>query len=108
MEAARFNLTAGKERYVMSCANCHGDHAEGNEELGAPRLNLLPPWYTARQLRNFQLGLRGAHSADTMGKEMRPMAMVVFKDNELLDVAAYIASLYQKEGAAQNSEQETN
>ncbi|MGZ0656122.1 c-type cytochrome [Coraliomargarita sp. W4R72] len=97
LETTHYNLESGQERYSISCALCHGEQAEGNEAEGAPRLNTLPAWYTARQLRNFQLGIRGSHSDDTFGKNMRPMAMVVYQENEILDVAAYIATLNQND-----------
>ena len=97
LETTHYNLESGQERYTISCALCHGEQAEGNEAEGAPRLNTLPAWYTARQLRNFQLGIRGKHSDDSFGKNMRPMAMVVYQENEILDVAAYIATLNQND-----------
>lgn len=92
-----YNVETGQKRYEMSCALCHGDRAEGNKKEGAPRLNTLPAWYTARQLRNFQVGIRGAHGDDTLGQEMRPMAMVVYDEAEILDVAAFIATLLDSE-----------
>ncbi len=92
-----YNIESGKERYTISCAHCHGERAEGDQALGAPRLNTLPAWYTLRQLRNFQAGIRGQHNDDRRGKEMRPMAMAVYNEQEIQDVAAYIATLQDKD-----------
>lgn len=93
------DLQAGAERYNMSCANCHGEHAEGIEKFDAPRLNTLQDWYLVRQLKKFQKGYRGEHKGDTTGQEMRPMAMAVYTEKELADVATYIMSLGNSDGA---------
>ncbi|MDQ8195213.1 c-type cytochrome [Coraliomargarita sp. SDUM461004] len=97
LDNQQYDLESGKERYTISCARCHGDYAEGNEAEGAPRLNALPAWYTVRQLRNFQAGIRGQHDDDTLGQEMRPMAMAVYNEHDIHNVAAYIATLQASE-----------
>lgn len=82
----------GKQYFVI-CANCHGTKAEGNEEIGAPRLQGQHDWYLVRQLNNFKKGVRGAHEDDTHGHQMRQMVMTL-KDNKAIDdVVSYIASL---------------
>jgi len=77
----------------MTCVACHGAKGEGNAALNAPKLSSLPSWYLARQLKNFRLGLRGAHEGDTYGAQMRPMAMSLVNDQAIQDVVAYIISL---------------
>jgi len=46
-----------------------------------------------RQLKNFRVGIRGAHPDDAFGAQMRPMAMVLTNDEAIADVVAYITSL---------------
>jgi cytochrome c oxidase subunit 2 len=75
------------------CASCHGAEAEGNPDVGAPRLAGQSPEYLARQLRNFRAGIRGADSLDLNGQVMGPMAQQLPDDQAVLDVAAYIATL---------------
>ena len=84
---------AGKQHFVI-CANCHGTNAEGNEEIGAPRLQGQHDWYLVRQLNNFKKGVRGAHKDDTYGHQMRQMVMTTLKDDKAIDdVVSYIDSL---------------
>ena len=76
-----------------TCSTCHGTQAEGNRDLNAPKLAGQAGWYLARQLRNFQQGLRGAHEADTFGKQMVPFATLLADDAAIRDVVAYVATL---------------
>lgn len=44
---------------IAACTACHGEHGEGTPQSGFfPRLAGKPASYLARQLRNFQVGLR--------------------------------------------------
>ena len=44
---------------IASCTACHGEHGEGTPQTGFfPRLAGKPAGYLARQIRNFQDGLR--------------------------------------------------
>ncbi len=81
------------KRYFGMCASCHGSNAEGNEEIGAPRLKGQHDWYLIRQLKNFKQGIRGTHEEDKYGHQMRQMAMTLKDDEAIEDVVAYISSL---------------
>lgn len=86
------NVAAGQAQYAV-CAACHGQKAEGNVALNAPKLSGQQSWYVARQLKYYKQGVRGAHEQDIYGKQMAPMAMVLANDQAIDNVAAYIASL---------------
>lgn len=86
------DVAAGKTAYAV-CAACHGQAAEGNEQLGGPRLAGQNDWYIVRQLASYNDGLRAYDSTDIFGNQMRPMAMVVNSEKAANDVVAYINSL---------------
>lgn len=82
----------GKGLYAV-CSTCHGEHAEGVQELNGPALTGLEDWYIVRQLQNFKTGVRGTDKRDIYGQQMAPMAQVLPDDQAMEDVAAYIKSL---------------
>jgi cytochrome c oxidase subunit 2 len=82
----------GKTQYAP-CAACHGTSAEGNPALNAPALATRDDWYQVRQLQLFKEGLRGTHTDDVYGQQMRPMAGVLADDAAIQDVVSYIHSL---------------
>jgi len=86
------NIEAGKKAYAV-CLACHGAKGEGNKSLNAPRLSNQHDWYIVRQLQLFKSGGRGAHAKDIYGAQMRPMAMMLATDEQVNNVAAYIATL---------------
>ena len=86
------DVAAGKAQYAV-CAACHGQNAEGNEQLGGPRLAGQDDWYLARQVRNYKGGMRGYDPKDTFGAQMRSMAATLTSDKAVNDVVAYISSL---------------
>jgi cytochrome c oxidase subunit 2 len=86
------DLNSGRTQYAP-CAACHGAMAEGNSALNAPALATTGDWYQLRQLQLFKDGLRGAHSDDVYGQQMRPMVGVLADDKAMRDVVAYISSL---------------
>jgi cytochrome c oxidase subunit 2 len=86
------NPDAGKTSY-MTCAACHGQQGEGNPAMNAPSLAGLPDWYIDRQLQHYKQGIRGAHEEDEFGKQMAPMANMLFDDAAIRDVTAYIETL---------------
>lgn len=88
----RGDPVAGREHYA-ACAACHGADGEGNREMNAPQLAGLPAWYLQRQLKHYQEGIRGAHEADTYGRQMAPMAGVLGSQEAVRDVSAWLASL---------------
>ncbi len=81
------------EPLYAPCASCHGSNGEGNQRLGAPRLAGQPGWYVERQLRNWRDGIRGTHSEDIYGMQMRSMAMTLIKDSDLRKVVKFISTL---------------
>jgi cytochrome c oxidase subunit 2 len=82
----------GKVLYNI-CTACHGANAEGNPALNSPANAGQDPWYMTRQLKNFRVGIRGAHPDDTFGAQMRPMAMMLANEQDIADVVAYLTSL---------------
>lgn len=83
---------AGKALFA-TCIACHGETAEGNRDLNAPKLSGQASWYLARQLRDFRNGVRGVHEKDVYGKQMIPFASMLADDAAIRDVVAYIATL---------------
>ena len=86
------NAAAGQALYPL-CGACHGAQGEGNAMLNAPKLTGQEGWYLKRQLKNFQLGLRGGNADDTFGAQMAPMAATLVDDAAIDNVVAYITSL---------------
>jgi cytochrome c553 len=82
----------GKQLFAL-CAQCHGDDASGNPETLAPAIGGLPEWYVVGQLQKFRNGGRGTHFDDISGMRMRPMSMWLRNDEDVANVAAYVASL---------------
>jgi cytochrome c oxidase subunit 2 len=86
------DAAAGQAAYAV-CAACHGPAAEGNEQMGGPKLAGLDDWYLVRQINNYQNGLRGYDPKDIFGNQMRPMAATLASEKAINDVVAYINSL---------------
>jgi cytochrome c oxidase subunit 2 len=86
------DVTAGQASYAV-CSACHGQAAEGNPQLNAPKLNGQASWYLVRQLQAFKHGVRGVADQDTYGKQMVPFAATLTDDAAVKNVVAYIASL---------------
>ncbi len=86
------NIESGKKAFT-TCVACHGERGEGNKSLNAPRLSKQHDWYTVRQLKNFQQGIRGSHPKDIYGAQMRPMSQLLATDEAVNDVAAYLSTL---------------
>jgi len=70
---ARPEGEARAPRIYETCASCHGDDGEGNEEFGAPAIAGMELWYLQRQLEKFRDGHRGADPEDYQGLRMRAM-----------------------------------
>ena len=83
---------AGKALYA-TCIACHGANGEGNPALNSPGIAGQSQSYVMRQLWDFKQGNRGARPGDTIGAQMRPMAMTLADGVAIANVAAYIASL---------------
>ncbi len=82
----------GKKAYAI-CGTCHGQNAEGNRAMNAPRLAGQEGWYLRRQLDAFKAGHRGTKPGDTFGTQMRPMANTIAAPAALDNLIAYIATL---------------
>jgi len=61
---------AGHALWQAKCASCHRGDGRGNPETGAPAVNGLQDWYLERQLRHFEIGVRGQHPDDDNGSTM--------------------------------------
>jgi cytochrome c553 len=85
------NTERGKSLYT-TCAACHGDQAQGNSALNAPRLNHLAPVYLAAQLEKFKSGQRGGSDGSALSRQMVPMAATLADAAAVADVSAYIVS----------------
>src|SRR6267378_13981 len=85
--------TARGQQLFALCAQCHGGDAGGSPETLAPAIAGLPAWYVAGQLLKFRSGGRGTHFDDISGMRMRPMSMWLRSDEDVANVAAYVASL---------------
>ena len=85
--------TPVSEPLYAPCASCHGSEGEGNQKLGAPRLARQHGWYLKRQLSNWRDGIRGTHSEDVYGMQMRPMAMTLVNEAALNKVVKFIGTL---------------
>lgn len=86
------DLANGKELFQL-CQQCHGAEGHGNREFLAPAIAGFDPWYVEMQLGEFRSGLRGLHFDDISGMRMRPMSMTLRTEQEVKNVAAYVASL---------------
>ena len=86
------DLVNGRELY-RACIACHGENAEGTENIGAPRLAGLSHWYIKRQLGYFKKKVRGYNQQDSYGLQMSAIVNTLADDTAIKDVAAYIVSL---------------
>jgi cytochrome c oxidase subunit 2 len=82
----------GKSLYA-TCGACHGTAGQGVWSTNAPRLAHMSDWYLARQLHNFQQGIRGSHPQDFSGAQMVLMAQILPDDRAINDLLAYIHTL---------------
>ena len=89
---------AGAVAYAL-CASCHGERAQGNETLQAPRLTHLQPVYIAAQLEKFKSGVRGGAGASAGAVQMAGIAGTLADQQAMLEVADYIATLDAGEAA---------
>lgn len=85
--------------YFTTCAGCHGNNAEGNPGMHAPRLTLQGSDYLLRQLRHFRAQVRGGLK-DFYGWQMNGRARALPDDRSLRDVLAWIDQLPDKTATA--------
>jgi cytochrome c oxidase subunit 2 len=93
------DATAGQQLFA-TCTACHGDKAQGNRDLNAPKLSGQAAWYLVQQLKYFRSGVRGTHEQDIYGKQMAPFATLLTDDAAIRNVVAYITSLPEMRPAA--------
>lgn len=74
---------------VPACLACHGPSGAGNPMAGYPQLSGQKEGYTVSQLKAFRSGAR----SNDEGRIMRDVAKRM-TDQEIADVANYIASLH--------------
>jgi len=86
------DAAAGASLFAV-CSACHGQQAEGNPALHAPKLSGQADWYLVRQLKNFKSGARGTDEHDINGRTMAPMAATLPDDDAIANVVAYIKTL---------------
>jgi cytochrome c oxidase subunit 2 len=83
----------GQKLYVSTCGTCHGPNGRGVQAMNAPGLKGMSDWYLATQLKNFKLGVRGAHPQDMYGPQMALMAEILPDDQAINNLVAYINTL---------------
>lgn len=83
----------GRDAYLVSCQPCHGDRAQGNPDLNAPKLTVQNDWYVYHQLVKFASGVRGGHPADFEGSQMQAIARSLPDRQTMKDIATYIRTL---------------
>lgn len=86
------DVNKGRLLYA-SCGTCHGNKAEGNKILRAPKLTNLSVDYLHRQLQYFKEGVRGQDPRDTYGVQMAAFAELLPDNQAIADVVAYIDSI---------------
>ena len=85
------NIERGEFVY-QHCLSCHGEFAEGDEDVSTPRLSGQYDWYLLQELIKFKRGFRGKHPDDLYGSQMMEAAMM-FDEDLLRDSVAYISTL---------------
>lgn len=86
------DLARGEALYGL-CTQCHGAEGAGDPLALAPSIAGQHAWYVETQLKNFKNGLRGLHPQDTGGLRMYPMSLAIKTDEDIADLAAYVASM---------------
>jgi cytochrome c553 len=89
------NVTNGKTIFTQGkgdaqpCQTCHGENAQGNDAMGAPRLANVGYGYVVKQLTDFSQDRR---TPAGLGAVMNGFAKAL-SDQDRQDVAAYVNSL---------------
>lgn len=86
------DMQRGEELFGL-CSQCHGPDGGGNPVTLAPAIAGMPDWFVLSQLNAFRAGQRGMHPGDMGGMRMRPMSMSLRGEEDVKNVAAYVASL---------------
>jgi cytochrome c553 len=94
---AKANAQAGQAAFGV-CIACHGPDGGGNKALNAPPIAGHPDWYALAQLKKFKSGVRGKNPKDASGATMQAIAATLQDEQQMMDLAAYVASLPKKIG----------
>lgn len=86
------DIARGETVYEL-CTQCHGANGAGNSKVFAPAIAGLPEWYVESQLKKFKSGMRGLHAQDAGGLRMYAISKWLRKDEDLVAVSAYVASM---------------
>jgi cytochrome c553 len=84
--------SAAADTTFGACILCHGSGVNGNVAIRAPKLAGMEEWYVLRQLNAFRSGVRGTHSQDVNGGEMRTIARSL-RVSDLTKLANQIAQM---------------
>lgn len=84
LEAGQALVLQGNSKGATACITCHGAQGAGNAAALFPRLAHLDADYFAKQIRDFQQGIR-------KNSVMQPIAKAL-SDAEITDVAAYFSA----------------
>ena len=77
------------DKGVMACFTCHGDKAQGNDDMGAPRLAGQGMPYIVKQLKDFAGDKRTPAGAGAV----MPTFAKGLSDEDMQNVAAYVNSI---------------
>lgn len=91
--SANQTTTAKAPASYSQCVACHGEQAQGNEQLKAPALAGQSASYLNRQLQNFTNGFRGVHEKDTLGMQMVAISKTLDYNKEVPNLTAYLEAL---------------
>jgi cytochrome c553 len=86
------DLENGEKLFTL-CTQCHGSDAGGMPMALAPAIAGMPEWYIQNELGAFRAGQRGNHPGDVGGMRMKPMSRSLRTEQDVKDVAAYVAQL---------------
>lgn len=98
--ASLFSTMVAAQNPFDYCLLCHGDNANGNYGIRAPKLSGMEAWYLERQLENFAAGIRGTPADDQSGHEMYPVGLRLKQEGVLAAAVAFIGALDSKKPAA--------
>jgi len=92
----------GRARFAGKCASCHGNSAEGNENIKAPPLSGQNAEYLIRQIENFRSGRRHAINENSPATIMIAIAQTLTDDAEIRAIANYLSKLPVKQSNVLN------
>lgn len=87
------NVLIGKRLYQARCLSCHGDKAQGQEALGAPRLASLGSTYTLQQMKLFAAGQRSQGKSAGAQTMTSVAALYLQSPDDRRHLTAYLQTL---------------